>query len=90
MPNHVRVLLQPWLPVARITRSIKGVSARGAHAALDPIARPFWQDESFDHWVRSGDEMGRIRSCIEKNRVRAGLVKRPEDWPWSSASTRRK
>src|SRR5712692_395759 len=90
MPNHVHVLLEPRLPVARITRGIKGVSARDANAALDRIGRPFWQDESFDHWVRSGEEMDRIRSYIEKNPVRAGLVKRPEDWPWSSAGTRRK
>jgi hypothetical protein len=46
----------------------------------------FWQDESFDHWVRNPAEWEKIRTYIERNPVSAGLVARPEDWPWSSAS----
>jgi len=86
MPNHVHVLLDPWLPLSRITGGIKGVSARDANAALGRIGKPFWQDESFDHWMRSEIEFHRIRSYIERNPVAAGLVKKPEEWPWSSAA----
>ena len=46
----------------------------------------FWQDESFDHWVRTPAEFNRIRSYIEGNPVSAGLASRPEGWPWSSAA----
>jgi type I restriction enzyme R subunit/putative DNA methylase len=46
----------------------------------------FWQDESFDHWVRSEGEFIRIQKYIENNPVKAGLVAKAEDWPWSSAS----
>jgi hypothetical protein len=48
----------------------------------------FWEDESFDHWVRDEAELVRIRTYIERNPVTAGLVERAEDWPWSSAAKR--
>jgi hypothetical protein len=53
---------------------------------LNRTGAPFWQDESFDHWIRDPAEAVRIRSYIERNPVVAGLAKRAEDWPWSSAS----
>jgi putative DNA methylase len=88
IPNHVHVLLWPLMPMARITGGIKGVSARDSNAALGRVGKHFWEDESFDHWVRNEDELMRIRAYIERNPVSAGLVQRPEDWPWSSASKR--
>jgi len=86
MPNHVHALLWPWITMDRVTGGIKGVSARNANATLGRTGQHFWEDESFDHWVRSGRELERIRTYIERNPVTAGLVERPEDWPWSSAA----
>jgi hypothetical protein len=73
------------MPLARITSAIKGVSARDANAALGRVGKPFWQDESFDHWVRSSAEGERIKHYIEWDPVKAGLATKPEDWRWSSA-----
>jgi putative transposase len=87
MPNHVHVLLDPHLPLAKISRVIKGVAARDANATLGRTGKPFWQDESFDHWIRNSAEFERIRYYIEWNPVRAGLVARPNDWKWSSAGS---
>lgn len=88
MPNHVHVLLDPLAPLRRITGGIKGVSARDANGALGRTEKPFWQDESFDHWIRNGAQFERVRRYIERNPVKAGLVARPEDWEWSSAYRR--
>jgi REP element-mobilizing transposase RayT len=85
MPNHMHILLEPHVPLARITRGLKGVSARDANATLGRVGRPFWQDESFDHWVRNEAEFERIHTYIESNPTLAGLVAKPEDWQWSSA-----
>jgi REP element-mobilizing transposase RayT len=85
MPNHVHMLLKPKVPLARITRGIKGVSARLANKILGRTGRPFWQDESFDHWLREEAEFAKAVRYIERNPVRAGLVQHPHDWPWSSA-----
>jgi putative transposase len=85
MTNHVHVLISPQAPLAKITQKIKGSSARMANLILGRTGTRFWQDESYDHWVRDLAEFERIRLYIERNPVVAGLVKRPEDWPWSSA-----
>ena len=87
MPNHVHVLFTPHAPLAKISATLKGVSARDINASLGRSGKPVWQDESFDHWIRTPDEFERIRRYIEWNPVTAGLAARPELWPWSSAST---
>jgi REP element-mobilizing transposase RayT len=86
MSNHVHVSLTPAVNVRRIMRGLKGVTACEANRVLGRNGRPFWQDESFDHWVRDGVELERIILYIEYNPVKAGLVEYPEEWPWSSAA----
>ena len=85
MPNHVHVLLEPKVPLSIITRWLKGSTARQANEILGRTGNTFWQNESFDHWVRNDEELNRIVRYIEYNPVTAGLVKTPEDWAWSSA-----
>jgi putative transposase len=87
MANHVHLLITPKVAIERITKGIKGVSSRKANLILGRTGTIFWQQESFDHWVRNESEMQRVHSYIERNPVSAGLVKTPSDWPWSSAST---
>jgi putative transposase len=84
MPNHVHLLVSPKLQVRKITRALKGTTARKANEILQRTGHPFWQDESFDHWVRTDGEFWRLKHYIERNPVKAGLVRSPEEWPWSS------
>jgi REP element-mobilizing transposase RayT len=86
MANHVHILIEPHAEVPRITRRIKSFSAKRANEILGRIGERFWQDESYDHWVRDQKEFGKIVRYIEFNPVVAGLVEQPEDWPWSSAT----
>ena len=85
MPNHVHLLVDPKQSVPRITRVVKGYTARRANQLLGRGGR-FWQDETYDHWVRNQDERQRTIRYIERNPVKAGLADRIERWPWSSAS----
>jgi len=85
MVNHVHILIEPRAALPRIMKSIKTFSAKRANEILERIGEPFWQDESYDHWVRDEKEFGKIVQYIEFNPVAAGLVQRPEDWPWSSS-----
>src|SRR5215472_5246832 len=71
------------LPI--ITRWLKGSTARHANRHLARTGQPFWQDESYDHWVRNEKQFNRITSYIEEHPVSAGLVRSAELWPWSSA-----
>ena len=86
MPNHVHVLLLPGIAPKRLLQSIKGVTAREANRVLGRTGQSFWQRESYDRWVRDQHEWDRIAAYIENNPVKAGLVSRAEDYPWSSAN----
>jgi REP element-mobilizing transposase RayT len=86
MANHVHVLIHPHVDPSRLLKSLKGATAREANILLGRTGEPFWQKESYDHWVRDHAEFERIKVYIENNPVKAGLVKAPEQYPWSSAS----
>jgi putative transposase len=86
MSNHVHVLLLPRIAPSRLFQSLKGFTAREANRMLGRTGEPFWQAESYDHWVRDEKEYWRITAYIENNPVKAGLVERAEDYLWSSAS----
>ena len=90
MANHVHALVRPKAPLEKITKSLKGYTAREANRYLERTGNSFWQDESFDHWVRDDSEFYRIIQYIENNPVKAGLVKCPEHFLWSSARERLK
>ena len=85
MVNHVHILIYPAAILSRITNAIKNFAARQANAILDRTGQPFWQEESYDHWVRSPEELEGIVRYIEANPLAADLVRRIEDWRWSSA-----
>jgi REP element-mobilizing transposase RayT len=87
MANHVHVLIRPRVPLNKALMNIKSASSRAANALLNRIGEPFWQSESYDHWVRNDREFDSIIRYIHRNPVSAGLVIEPEDWQWSSART---
>jgi putative DNA methylase len=74
-------------PLAAIMHSLKSFTANKANEALARTG-PFWQHESYDHWVRDLDELERIVNYIKSNPVRAGLCATPTDWEFSSAYDR--
>ena len=86
MPNHVHILVSPRVPLPELTKTLKSFSAKRANEALGLTGKPFCQEESYDHLVRSQIEGERIKFYIEHNPVRAGLVREAADYRWSSAS----
>ena len=48
---------------------------------------PVWQREYWDRYMRNETHMRSAIEYIHQNPVKAGLVARAEDWPWSSAYT---
>jgi putative transposase len=85
MPNHVHVLVTPYVVSTRWLGPLKGFTAYRANQILGRSGGPFWQDESYDHLVRSKAEFQRIRTYIERNPATAGLVVEAEQFRWSSA-----
>jgi putative transposase len=85
MANHVHLLLLSRVAPSRLLQTLKGYTAREANRVLGHTGRPFWQSESYDHFVRDENERERIKIYIENNPVKAGLVASAEDYRWSSA-----
>jgi REP element-mobilizing transposase RayT len=85
MPNHLHLLFALTGGSLRSTMlSFKRWTGRQGKAILSLSDRHFWQNESFDHWVRSDGEFERITEYICMNPVKAGLVDDYEDWPYGS------
>jgi putative DNA methylase len=85
MPNHIHMLVSPSIPLPQLTKTLKGFTAKRANQMLARTGNPFWQEESYDHLVRDRAEWERIKFYIEQNPVRAGLVRRADQYRWSSA-----
>jgi putative transposase len=84
MPNHVHAVVTPASPFSEIMRWLKWTTARRSNRLLGRRGIAFWQDESYDHWIRDSEEFRRIVAYVEWNPVTAGLVERPKLWRWSS------
>ena len=63
-------------------QSLKRYTAREANKILKRHGS-FWQAESYDHVIRDADEYASISHYVRQNPVKAGLVRRAEDWPWT-------
>src|SRR5262245_47664922 len=50
-------------PLASIMHSLKSYTANQANALLRRTG-PFWQHESYDHWVRDDEELERVVGYI--------------------------
>jgi hypothetical protein len=80
MSNHVHLLILPKAPVPAITRWLKGSTARRANQLLNRTGEPFWQDESYDRWVRNRNEFNRIVSYAHYGTL--ALLQCRLEWPW--------
>jgi REP element-mobilizing transposase RayT len=79
MPNHVHCLVQPHEGVRldQVMHSWKSYTSNKANKMLDRRGK-FWRQESFDHIIRSAEQLVRSMEYIEKNPEKAGL----KEWPW--------
>jgi putative transposase len=85
LPDHWHAILFPRFPltVSRVMESIKVGSTLRINVGRKESGL-LWQPRFFDRALRSVKEYYEKVEYIHLNPVRAGLVKRAEDWPWSS------
>jgi putative transposase len=86
MPNHIHVLFSLRRGTLRSTLiNFKRWTGRNA-APLAALKKgdPFWQDEWFDHWIRSNEEFYEKVEYIRQNPVVAGLVSDYGRWTYAS------
>jgi REP element-mobilizing transposase RayT len=88
MPDHVHLLLRPlrgksgWpCPLVDILQCFKSATAHRINKLLH-TSGPVWEEESFDHVLRSDESLKKKAEYIRQNPVRRALVRRPEDYRW--------
>jgi REP element-mobilizing transposase RayT len=89
MPDHVHMIFTPLVnrqameiySLAEIMDAIKGASAHGVNKALGRKGR-VWQPESFDHVLRSSENLDAKIIYLLENPVRSGLVGDWTEYPW--------
>lgn len=85
MPNHIHLLW--YVPKAEIlSKAMQGIMlsyTRFHHAKYKQVGH-LWQGRFKNMIVGKERYAMHLGGYIEKNPVRAGLVQKLEDWPWSS------
>ena len=90
MPDHAHLILTPltaeigrrMFPLSEIMKAIKGTSSHAINRRLR-THEVIWQEESFDHVLRSSESLDAKIEYILQNPVRAGLVNVASEYPWS-------
>ena len=87
MPDHAHLIFTPLISPEQetyslpdIMRLIKGRAARKINLLLGRRG-PVWQEECFDHVLRSNESLAEKADYICQNPVRAGLVESEKDYP---------
>ena len=88
MPDHFHGLIGPGdsgLSLSRICGAFKSLSTRCYWQWYEGW---LWQQRFYDHIIRNEDDYRETREYILLNPVRKGLVKLPEEWPYSGCPDR--
>lgn len=87
MPNHIHFLIRPndGFSLSEIIRDFKGYTARAANNLIKRTGT-FWHPDYFDRYIKDQKHFLKTVKYIEMNPVEAGLVNRPEEWEFGSAS----
>jgi len=89
MPNHIHLLLTPSLTTS-LEKAVQVIKGGSSHAIHKQRAQrmEIWQEGFYDWTIRDLTDWRLKVNYIRMNPVQARLVVRPEDWPYSSASSR--
>ena len=90
MPNHVHALLTPstsW-SLSEILHAWKSYTTHQANRLLVRQGK-FWQEESFDRYIRDEHHFSAAVEYIEANPMKVGLCTKSEEWKFSSAAGRK-
>jgi putative transposase len=85
LPDHWHAIFFPRFPLT-ISRLIEATKV-GSTLRINEGRKEsglLWQPRFFDRALRTVREYGEKVEYIHQNPVQAGLVRRAEDWPWSS------
>ncbi len=85
LPDHWHAIIYPPYPltISRVLQAVKVSSIIAINVRLGESGE-LWQGRFFDRALRTVKEYHETVEYIHGNPVRRGLVKRAEEWKWSS------
>ena len=84
MPDHVHFFCAPQhdaKPLSIFIGFWKEWTSKDVKSG-ERLSSSLWQEEFFDHVLRSPESYGEKWNYVRENPVRAGLVANADDWPW--------
>jgi len=86
MPDHIHLVLAPK-PTVALERTMQFIKGGYSHRFMKETGSrmEIWERSFTNHRVRDESDYEKHRGYLHLNPVRAGLVKLPEDYPYSSA-----
>jgi len=83
MPDHIHFFCAPQqTPSTPLKRWMEFWRFQVSRHWPHPNEKPVWQKDFFDRQIRSGESYSEKWLYVMENPVRAGLVKRWQDWPY--------
>jgi REP element-mobilizing transposase RayT len=82
MPDHLHLLLEGLAATSEFKRFMTVMRQRAAVAFKQDFGDRLWQNGYHDRVMRNVDEVPGVIRYIERNPVEAGLVEKPEGYPY--------
>ena len=87
MPNHVHLLTEGLQQTSNLLQFIKAFKTKTSIPFERKTGKPLWQKKFYDHILRRNDSPDDVAWYIWMNPVRAGLCRRPEEYPFLGSFT---
>ena len=87
MPDHVHLLIEGQSDDSDCLTFILRAKQFGGYQYATRFKRRLWQRYGFERILRNGELTLTVARYILENPVRAGLVKKPEDYVFSGSRT---
>jgi putative transposase len=94
MPDHVHFFCRAELDAKTLAkfmqrwkewtskRIVRELVVAGTGGPGQKLSGTIWQEEFFDHVLRSSESYSQKWDYVKENPARAGLVDRSDEWPW--------
>ena len=83
LPNHLHLLLQGATPEADLQRFVRHFKHKTSFRFAARTGKKLWQMSFYDHILRGSEAPSDVAWYIWLNPVRAKLVEKPGDYPYS-------
>ena len=86
MPDHFHLIITPAADVS-LEKAVQYIKGGFSFRAKKELAFQYliWQEGFTNHRIRNAEDYQQHREYIHHNPVKAGLVKLPSEYPYSSA-----